>query len=74
VCATGDLGKYLVNAAADATQALSPPHKFIPWVTVDGEPLAEGAHPLLPVPQVVSPLSLSLSAGPRDLENLKFIA
>ena len=41
-CATGDLGKYLVNAAADATQALSPPHKFVPWVTVDGEPLAEG--------------------------------
>ncbi len=30
-CATGDLGKYLVNAAADAT--------------VDGEPLAEGDLP-----------------------------
>jgi interferon gamma-inducible protein 30 len=40
-CATGQLGQLLVNAAADATQALSPAHKFVPWVTVNGSPLGE---------------------------------
>ncbi len=40
-CATGDLGKFLVDAAANATEGLSPSHKFVPWVTVDGSPLSE---------------------------------
>jgi hypothetical protein len=38
-CATGQLGQLLVNAAADATEALSPAHQWVPWVTVNGAPL-----------------------------------
>lgn len=38
-CYASGLGKELELAYAEETNALQPPHRYVPWVTVDGEPL-----------------------------------
>jgi interferon gamma-inducible protein 30 len=35
-CIQGKEGNELVHETADATDALNPPHKYVPWVTYDG--------------------------------------
>ena len=38
-CATGGLGDALYEKARLATEALNPPHTFVPWVVIDGQAL-----------------------------------
>ncbi|CAJ1960463.1 unnamed protein product [Sphenostylis stenocarpa] len=40
-CYNGEQGKQLELQYAAETNALQPPHKYVPWVVVDGEPLYE---------------------------------
>ena len=40
-CAEGRQGDALERAAAEETAALRPPHRWVPWVVVDGIPLGE---------------------------------
>ncbi|RDX65976.1 Gamma-interferon-inducible lysosomal thiol reductase, partial [Mucuna pruriens] len=40
-CYNSEYGQELDLKYADETSALQPPHKYVPWVVVDGEPLYE---------------------------------
>jgi interferon gamma-inducible protein 30 len=40
-CAEGPQGDALERAAAEETAALCPPHRWVPWVVVNGIPLGE---------------------------------
>ncbi|GMI96935.1 hypothetical protein HRI_003362700 [Hibiscus trionum] len=40
-CYSSELGKKLDLQYAAETNALEPPHKYVPWVVVDGQPLYE---------------------------------
>ncbi|CAA7027876.1 unnamed protein product [Microthlaspi erraticum] len=48
-CYSGDLSKKLILEYANQTLSLEPKHEYVPWVTLNGEPLYENYGDFVPL-------------------------